>query len=85
MKKHYVLPNNVHDTEAGMPEYCMFYDSAEVDARIAELKAVIRREANKCHLCYGAGHAVISENDAASDGSGKDQDCHACRHLRAFL
>jgi hypothetical protein len=42
MKRHYVLPNNVHDTEAGMPEYCMFYDAAEADAHIAELKKALR-------------------------------------------
>lgn len=38
MKRHYVLPENVFSSDAGMPTYCVFYDASDVDARIAELE-----------------------------------------------
>jgi hypothetical protein len=50
MKRHYVLPENVHDSERGMPEYCVFYDSASVDARNAELEQALR-EAMEWNWC----------------------------------
>jgi hypothetical protein len=42
MKRHYVLPENVFSSEAGMPSYCIFYDASDVDARIAGLEAIAK-------------------------------------------
>lgn len=41
MKKYYVLPCNVHEADAGMPEYCMFYDAAHVDGEMILKDAII--------------------------------------------
>lgn len=53
MKKYYVLPCNVHETDAGMPEYCMFHDAAEVDA-------VLKRQAAAAISGMHAAKAISS-------------------------
>jgi hypothetical protein len=51
MKRYYVLPCNVHETDAGMPEYCMFHDAAEVDT-------VLQRQAAAALSGMDAAHAT---------------------------
>jgi hypothetical protein len=63
MKKYYVLPCNVHETDAGMPEYCMFHDAAEVDT-------VLKRQ---------AAAAISGMNAATAISSGQVQQAHRLR------
>lgn len=63
MKRYYVLPCNVHETDAGMPEYCVFHDAAEVDT-------VLKRQASA---------AISGMNAATAISSGQLQQAHRLR------